>query len=95
MTAPHLLAIVFHSMASDPALQAFPSSILFLEPWATQPMPPAAVVLFDNNGHQFISVNNVNITHQESGHPLVSPAYDTTGDTLFGVMRHFDTAPAS
>jgi hypothetical protein len=90
MTAPNLLAIGFHSAALDPALQAFPSSILLLEPWPTQPLPSATIVFFDNNGQQFISVNDANINVRESGHPLISLAYGTMGDTLFGVMRQFD-----
>jgi hypothetical protein len=95
MIAPNLLAIGFHSAASDPALQVFLSSILLLEPWLTQPLPSATIVFFDNNGQQFISINDVNINVQESGHPLISPAYDTTGDTLFGVIRQFDITPTS
>jgi hypothetical protein len=93
-TSPNLLAVGFHSATSDPALQLFSSSILLLEPWPTHPLPSSSIVFFDNSGQQFISINDVNITiHQESGRTLISSAYDTTGDTLFGTMWHFDTTP--
>ena len=88
MTASHLLAIGFHSATSDPAWQAFPSSILLLETWPQHQLPAATIALFYDNDQIFITINDVCIDqYQPSGYPLVSPPYDMTGNTLFGTMH--------
>ena len=95
MTAPHLLVVGFYLATLDPAWHAFPSTIQLLEPWPQDPLPSATIIFFDNNGH-FISINDVDICqHQESVHPLVSQAYDTVDNTLFGTMCHYDTSCTS
>jgi len=74
----------------------FPSSILLLEEWPQRILPSATIVFFDNNGQQFLSIDDVYISRQHAdGHPLVSLANYNTGDLLFGTLQHFTTAPPS
>jgi hypothetical protein len=65
-----------------------------LETWPQQPLSAATITFFDNNGHLFIQVNDVSIDrNQTTGYPLISSAFDTVGNTLFGTMYYFDTSP--
>jgi hypothetical protein len=74
--------------------QAFPSSILLLETWPQCILPSATVIFFDSNGQQFLSIADVYINKQQAdGCPLISPAFDNTGDLLFGTLQHFTTMP--
>ena len=84
-SAPHLLAIGLHTATSSPTTQAFPSSILLLEAWPQCILPSATIVLIDNNGQQFLSIDDTYIGRKHADGPLlISPANDNTGDLLFG-----------
>jgi len=75
-------------------MQAFPLSILLLEAWPHRILPSATVVFFDNNGQQFLSIDDTYIGRQHANSPLlISPANDNTGDLLFGTLQHFTTTP--
>jgi len=93
-TSPHLLAIGLHTTTSTPTTQAFPLSILLLEEWPQHILPSATIIFFDNNGQQFLSIEDIYISRQHTeGHPLVSSANYDTGDLLFGMLQHFTTTP--
>jgi hypothetical protein len=52
--------------------------------------------LLDNNGQQFLSIDDVYISRKHAdGHPLVSPANYNMGDLLFGMLQHFTTTTPS
>ena len=92
-TSSHLLAIGLHIVTSTPTTQAFPSSILLLEEWPQRILPSATIVFFENNGQQFLSIDDIYISRQHAnGHPLVSSANYDTGDLLFGTLQHFTTS---
>jgi hypothetical protein len=92
-TSPQLLAIGLQTTTSSPTTQAFPMSILLLEEWPQRILPPATIIFFDDNGQQFLSINDVYISRQHvNGHPLISPANYNTGDLLFSQLQHFTTA---
>ena len=93
-TSPHLLAVGLHSVTSTPTTQAFPSSILLLEEWPQRILPPAMIVFFDNNGQQFLCIEDTYIGRQHANNPpLISLANDNTGDLLFSILQHFTTTP--
>jgi hypothetical protein len=93
-TSPHLLAIGLHTATSTPTTQAFASRILLLEEWPQLVLPSATIIFFDNNGQQFLSIEDIYISRQHvDGHPLVSPANYDTGDLLFGMLQHFTMTP--
>jgi hypothetical protein len=56
-------------------------------------LPPATIIFFDDNGQQFLSINDIYISRQHAnGHPLISPANYNMGDLLFSQLQHFTTA---
>jgi len=93
-SSPHLLTIGLHIATSTPTTQAFPSSILLLEAWPQLILPFAMIIFFDNNGQQFLSIEDTYICRQHAnGHLQVSPANYNTDDLLFGMLQHFTTTP--
>jgi len=75
-------------------MQAFPLSILLLEAWPHRILPSATIIFFDNNGQQFLSIEDNYIGRQHTnGPPLISLANDNTGDLLFSILQHFTTTP--
>jgi hypothetical protein len=83
-TSPHLLAIGLHTATSTSAVEEWPQLVL----------PSATIIFFDNNGQQFLSIEDIYISRQHvDGHPLVSPANYDIGDLLFGMLQHFTMTP--
>jgi hypothetical protein len=70
---PYFLAAGFHTAASAPQTQAFPSSILLIEDCPHRILSSATVVFFDSNGQQFITVEDIYVSRHAHGHPLISP----------------------
>jgi hypothetical protein len=79
---------------STPTTQVFLSSILLLEEWPQRILPSATITFFDNNGQQFLSIEDIYISKQHAdSHPLISPVNYDMGDLLFGTLQHFTTTP--
>jgi hypothetical protein len=65
-SSPHLLAISLHTTTSTPTMQAFPWSILLLEAWPQRILPSATIIIFNNNGQQFLSIEDAYIDRQHA-----------------------------
>ncbi|KAG0525282.1 hypothetical protein BDA96_06G042200 [Sorghum bicolor] len=55
-------AIGLRTTTSTPTTQAFPSSILLLKEWAQHILSSATIAFFDNNGQQFLSIEDIYIS---------------------------------
>jgi len=73
--------------------QAFPASILLLEDMPRLLPSSVTVVLFNNNGHPFLRIDDVSIGQGSNGLPAIGPPSDNASNLLYGMMIHFTMSP--